>query len=176
MYEIQTYLTDRGEEPYASWLHTLPDRQAKARIVVRVNRMSGGNLGDVKPVGEGVWEAKINYGPGYRLYYAQAAAPLASCADLKTTGSSDRFAQQGWRDLPVLSVVGAQTGSLLIEPHDHGTFDDTVLGGELNAVALGKLGQLDCTSGLGQQVQTLDNQAIEKQQVLFAHVAQGLDK
>ena len=76
MYEIQTYRTDDDLEPYIAWLSALPDHQAKARIVVRVNRMAGGNLGDVKPVGSGVWEARIDYGPGYRLYYAQAGRRL----------------------------------------------------------------------------------------------------
>lgn len=76
MYDIQTYRTDDDVEPYVAWLGALPDRQAKARIVVRVNRMAGGNLGDVKPVGDGVWEARIDYGPGYRLYYAQAGRRL----------------------------------------------------------------------------------------------------
>ena len=60
MYDIQTYRTDDDVEPYIAWLGALPDRQAKARIVVRVNRMAGGNLGDVKPVGDGVWEARID--------------------------------------------------------------------------------------------------------------------
>lgn len=76
MYDIQTYRTDDDVEPYVAWLGALPDRQAKARIVVRVNRMAGDNLGDVKPVGDGVWEARIDYGPGYRLYYAQAGRRL----------------------------------------------------------------------------------------------------
>lgn len=76
MYDIQTYRTDDDVEPYVAWLGALPDRQAKARIVVRVNRMAGGNLGDVKPVGDGVWKARIDYGPGYRLYYAQAGRRL----------------------------------------------------------------------------------------------------
>ncbi len=76
MYDIQTYRTNDDVEPYVVWLLALPDRQAKARIVVRINRMAGGNLGDVKSVGDGVWEARIDYGPGYRLYYAQAGRRL----------------------------------------------------------------------------------------------------
>ena len=76
MYDIQTYRTDDDVEPYVAWLGALPDRQAKARIVVRINRMAGGNLGDVKPVGDGVWEARIDHGPGYRLYYAHAGHRL----------------------------------------------------------------------------------------------------
>ena len=76
MFDIQIYRITHDVEPYAAWLSALPDRQAKARIVVRVNRMAGGNLGDVKPVGEGVWEARIDHCPGYRLYYAQAGRRL----------------------------------------------------------------------------------------------------
>lgn len=76
MYDIQTYRTNDDVEPYVVWLLALPDRQAKARIVVRINRMAGGNLGDVKSVGDGVWEARIDYGPGYRLYYAQVGRRL----------------------------------------------------------------------------------------------------
>jgi putative addiction module killer protein len=76
VFDIQIYRITHDVEPYVAWLRALPDRQAKARIVVRVNRMAGGNLGDVKPVGNGVWEARIEYGPGYRLYYAQAGRRL----------------------------------------------------------------------------------------------------
>jgi putative addiction module killer protein len=54
MFGIQTYLTDSGDEPYVSWLNALTDRQARARVLVRVGRMASGNLGDVKPVGDGV--------------------------------------------------------------------------------------------------------------------------
>ena len=70
MFEIQTYLSSDNAEPYVEWLMSLSDRQARARILVRVGRMATGNLGDVKPIGEGVWEARIDHGPGYRVYYA----------------------------------------------------------------------------------------------------------
>ena len=76
MFEIQTYLCSDGAEPYVEWLMSLSDRQARARILVRVGRMATGNLGDVKPIGEGVWEARIDHGPGYRVYYAQAGKRL----------------------------------------------------------------------------------------------------
>ncbi|WP_292992854.1 type II toxin-antitoxin system RelE/ParE family toxin [Nitrosomonas sp.] len=61
----------RKTEVYASWLDTLHDIRARARILVRVERLATGNPGDVKPVGEGVSEMRINYGPGYRVYFKQ---------------------------------------------------------------------------------------------------------
>ena len=54
---------------FATWLRTLRDRHAKARIQVRIDRLQLGLLGDVRPVGEGVSEMRIDYGPGYRVYF-----------------------------------------------------------------------------------------------------------
>jgi len=59
----------RKTEIFAKWLDGLRDIRARARILVRIERLAGGNPGDVKPVGEGVSELRINYGPGYRVYY-----------------------------------------------------------------------------------------------------------
>lgn len=58
------------------WLESLTDRQARARVAVRVQRMAAGNFGDCKPVADGVWELRIDHGPGYRVYYAQAGKKL----------------------------------------------------------------------------------------------------
>ena len=59
----------RRTEVFVKWLDGLSDVHARARILVRVERLAAGNPGDVKPVGEGVSEMRIDYGPGYRVYY-----------------------------------------------------------------------------------------------------------
>ncbi len=59
----------RQTETYASWFNSLRDRAAKARINTRIRRLSLGNPGDVKPVGGGISELRINYGPGHRVYF-----------------------------------------------------------------------------------------------------------
>lgn len=61
----------RQTETYSEWFKSLRDRQARARINVRIRRLSLGNPGDVKPVGEGVSELRIDYGPGYRVYFVE---------------------------------------------------------------------------------------------------------
>ena len=59
----------RKTEGYAKWLDSLQDARARARVLVRIERLAAGNPGDVRPVGEGVSELRIDYGPGYRVYY-----------------------------------------------------------------------------------------------------------
>lgn len=59
----------RKTDAYARWLDGLRDIRARARILARVERLAAGNPGDVKPVGEGVSELRIDYGPGYRVYF-----------------------------------------------------------------------------------------------------------
>ena len=61
----------RETENYARWFERLRDREAKARINIRIRRLSLGNPGEVKAVGEGVSELKLTYGPGYRVYFIQ---------------------------------------------------------------------------------------------------------
>ena len=72
MRDIQSYQGPDGSELYAEWLARVVDRQAKARVLVRVQRMAAGNFGDCKPLAGGAWELRIDWGPGYRVYYALA--------------------------------------------------------------------------------------------------------
>jgi putative addiction module killer protein len=61
---------------FAAWLSGLRDARARARIAVRIDRLADGNSGDVRPVGEGVSEMRIDYGPGYRIYFVRRGERL----------------------------------------------------------------------------------------------------
>lgn len=66
----------RQTDEFARWFEKLRDRQARARILVRIRRLQLGNPGDVEPVGEEISELRIPYGPGYRFYFMQRCATL----------------------------------------------------------------------------------------------------
>jgi|SRR5882672_8505956 len=76
---------------FERWISGLRDRQARARILVRIDRLAGGNSGDVRPVGSGVSELRIDFGPGYRVYFAQKGEWLVVllCGGDKRTQSGD---------------------------------------------------------------------------------------
>ena len=76
---------------FDTWLSGLRDRRAVARIAARLDRLAAGNPGDVEPVGEGVSELRINYGPGYRVYFIQRGPVLVIllCGGDKSTQSKD---------------------------------------------------------------------------------------
>lgn len=73
---IYSMIEIRKTEQYARWLDGLRDIKARARIQARVERLAAGNAGDVKPVGEGVSELRIDYGPGYRVYFTKRGCEL----------------------------------------------------------------------------------------------------
>ena len=81
----------RKTETYAQWIDSLRDLQARARIQVRIERLAAGNSGDVRAVGEGVSELRIDYGPGYRVYFTKSGREvviLLAGGD-KTTQAAD---------------------------------------------------------------------------------------
>lgn len=61
---------------FARWIDGLRDIQARARVQARIERLAAGHTGDVKPVGKGVLELRIDYGPGYRVYFKKQAGSL----------------------------------------------------------------------------------------------------
>ena len=75
---------------YAKWFNSLKDVQARARINTRIRRLSLGNPGDVKPVGKGVSEIRINYGGGYRVYFIHKNSNL-----IVLLGGGDKSTQNG---------------------------------------------------------------------------------
>ncbi len=81
----------RETETFSTWLRGLRDTAARARIAVRIRRLAFGNPGDVRPVGEGISELRIHYGPGYRVYYAQRGSTLLIllCGGDKSTQDKD---------------------------------------------------------------------------------------
>ena len=84
----------RQTEVYARWFGRLRDRQARVRIDSRIRRMSLGNFGDVTPVGEGVSEIRIDYGPGYPVYYTQRGQALVVLLAGGDKDSQDRDIQR----------------------------------------------------------------------------------
>jgi putative addiction module killer protein len=90
----------RQTEIYAKWFGSLRDRQARARIDVRIRRLSVGNFGDIKPVGEGFSEMSIDYGPGYRIYVAQSGRELVillAGGDKRSQTADIKTAKRLWR-------------------------------------------------------------------------------
>ena len=66
----------RKTDVFAKWIDGLKDMRARARVLVRIERLAAGNQGDVRPVGEGVSELRIDYGPGYRVYFVRRGQAL----------------------------------------------------------------------------------------------------
>ena len=73
---VLIYEDPHGKAPYSEWVKGLRDKRAAAKIDIRIARISLGNLGYWEPVGEGVGELKIDYGPGYRVYFGQMGSTI----------------------------------------------------------------------------------------------------
>nr|VFJ66514.1 MAG: putative addiction module killer protein [Candidatus Kentron sp. FW] len=91
MYEIRHYITEDGKDTYLDWQLSIRDRKARVAIDRRVNRMERGNFGDRRFCRDGVWELRIDTGPGYRIYYATAGKQivLLLCGGDKRTQEAD---------------------------------------------------------------------------------------
>ncbi len=99
--ELLAYRTREGRTPFNEWLDELDDQNIVARVLARLARVRRGNLGDCKSVGEGVSELRVDYGPGYRVYFAQKGQVLVIllCAGDKRTQEKDiQRAKQYWHD------------------------------------------------------------------------------
>lgn len=101
MFEIRHYVAAGNKDLIADWLRKLGDLKARTAIIRRLNRLEQGNFGDFKPCREGVYELRIDTGPGYRVYYARAGKTvvLLLCGGSKRTQDADiRKACEYWRD------------------------------------------------------------------------------
>ncbi len=97
---IREYLTARGTSPFRTWLDSL-DVAVRARLQARVLRFESGNLGDHRAVGDGVWEARCDFGPGYRVYFATVGDTLVLLllGGAKASQRADiRRARKHWSD------------------------------------------------------------------------------
>ncbi len=101
-YSIEHYLTPgRAGDPYLDWIRRLRDVQAKIAIIRRVARVEHGNFGDHKWCRDGVWELRIDVGPGYRVYYGvvgQRVVLLLCGGDKRTQDADLDRAVRYWRD------------------------------------------------------------------------------
>jgi putative addiction module killer protein len=89
--ELRRYLTASGRDVFGEWLSRLRDARTKAKIVARIDRISAGNFGDVKALRDGLFELRIDWGPGYRVYYALVgrSCVLLLCGGDKSKQASD---------------------------------------------------------------------------------------
>lgn len=95
------YLTETGRKPFKEWLDGLKDIVARQKVRIRLDRVRLGNLGRNRSVGEGVYELKIDYGPGYRVYYATEGKERILLLMGGDKSSQDRdiaMARRYWRD------------------------------------------------------------------------------
>jgi len=99
--ELRYYQTRDGRQPFVEWLAGLTDKEARARIQARLDVVATGSLGDVRPVGEGVLELRISWGPGYRVYFArigQLVVLLLCGGDKRTQDEDIKTAKDHFKD------------------------------------------------------------------------------
>lgn len=89
--EIQVYRSANGRQPFTEWLESIRDKGTQDRVQARVNRLKFGNFGDFESVGDGVFELRLNFGAGYRVYFGQIGSPvvLLLCGGDKSSQTRD---------------------------------------------------------------------------------------
>ena len=89
--ELRFYRTPRGHEPFDEWFRAIRDTQTRARIQRRLVRLEAGNFGDCHVIGDGVFELRLHFGPGYRVYFSNPdnTRVLVLCGGDKSTQSRD---------------------------------------------------------------------------------------
>jgi putative addiction module killer protein len=99
--QVEVYQTDDDRSPFSEWLRSLRDRAAAARVRVRLTRLRLGNFGDTNSLGGGLHELRLDYGPGYRIYFGQTGdrVVLLLCGGTKRNQSQDiEQARSFWSD------------------------------------------------------------------------------
>lgn len=102
MNEIRIYKKPSGKEPFTAWIEKIKDKIVKARIRRRIDRLRAGHEGDCKSLGDGVFELRLLFGAGYRIYYGKYRKTIVIllCGGDKSSQSKDiAEAKQYWRDL-----------------------------------------------------------------------------
>ncbi len=101
MIEVFRYQTDDGKEPVTEWLLSLRDKQAQAKVRLRLKRLEAGIFGDCEPVGEGVLELREHLGAGYRVYFGRhgRTVVILLCGGTKKSQAADiKAAKEYWAD------------------------------------------------------------------------------
>ena len=90
---LNIYEDLNGKEPFTEWLESIKDRKTRNRIYTRLDRLETGNPGDFRHVGEGVFELRIHFGPGYRIYYGEDGAVIIILLIGRSATAADRARQ-----------------------------------------------------------------------------------
>ncbi|SRR5713226_8182274 len=106
--EIRHYINRAGKDIFDDWLSRLADARAQAKITIRIDRLAAGNFGDCKPLRQGLCELRIDWGPGYRVYYAMVGR---TCVLLLCGGDKRKQASDINRALMYLKDYKERTGA-----------------------------------------------------------------
>jgi putative addiction module killer protein len=106
--EIRHYVTPAGKDGFDDWLTELADVRAQAKIATRINRLAAGNFGDCKSLRQGLYELRVDWGPGYRVYYAMIGK---ACVLLLCGGDKRKQAADIERALEYLRDYKERTGT-----------------------------------------------------------------